>query len=64
MNKKIVIAVVGCGRIANIAHLPAFSNMDNIRVKYACDLILSKAEKAIRDAENAMEDIISTLNTL
>lgn len=25
---------------------------------------ISKAEKAIRDAENAMEDIISTLNTL
>lgn len=44
MNKK-VIAVIGCGRIAEIAHFPAFASMDNIRVKYACDLILDKARK-------------------
>lgn len=41
---KKVIAVVGCGRIATNAHFPAFSKMDNIRVKYACDLIREKAE--------------------
>ena len=39
-----VIAVIGCGRIARLAHLPAFSDMDDIRVKYACDLLLDKAE--------------------
>ncbi len=44
MNKKTVIAVVGCGRIAQGAHFPAFAQMDNIRVKYACDLIIEKAE--------------------
>ena len=38
MDKK-VIAVIGCGRIAQNAHFPAFSNMDNIRIKYACDII-------------------------
>ena len=34
-----VIAVIGCGRIANNAHLPALSELENVRIKYACDLI-------------------------
>lgn len=40
------IAVIGCGRIANIAHLPALSQLDNVRIKYACDLIEEKARRA------------------
>ena len=36
----------GCGRISAIAHFPAFKEMENVRVKYACDVILEKAEKA------------------
>ena len=47
MNKT-VIAVVGCGRIASQAHFPAFAQMDNIRIKYACDLIEEKAQ-AMKD---------------
>ena len=38
------VAVIGCGIIANNAHLPALSQMDDVRVKYACDLIKEKAE--------------------
>ena len=41
-----VVAVIGCGRIANNAHLPALSEIKNVRIKYACDLILEKAEAA------------------
>lgn len=48
MDKK-VIAVVGCGRIARIAHFPAFSQMENVRIKYACDLIEEKAQKMKED---------------
>ena len=44
--KKTVIGVIGCGRIANLAHFPAFAQMKNVRVKYACDVILKKAEDA------------------
>ena len=40
------IAVIGCGRIANNAHLPALSKIDEVRIKYACDLIIEKAEAA------------------
>ena len=49
MENKKVIAVIGCGRIARGAHFPAFAEMENIRVKYACDLILEKAEKMKED---------------
>ena len=41
--KTTVIAIIGCGRIANNAHFPALSKLDDVRIKYACDLIESKA---------------------
>ena len=40
------IAVVGCGRIANNAHLRALSTLQNVKIKYLCDIIESKAQKA------------------
>ena len=43
------VAIIGCGRIANAAHLPALSKIEDCRIKYACDLILEKAEKAKAD---------------
>ena len=46
---KKTIAVIGCGRIARLAHFPAFQQMGNIRVKYACDLIKEKADKMKED---------------
>ena len=41
-----VVAIIGCGRIANFAHFPALNKLDNVRIKYACDIIIEKAEKA------------------
>ncbi len=43
---KTTIAVIGCGRIANSAHFPALSKLENVRIKYACDILLEKAEAA------------------
>ena len=64
--EKLVIAVIGCGRIANNAHFPAFEQMENVRVKYACDIIKEKAQAAkekfpkienvITDYKVALED--------
>ena len=48
MGNKVVIAVIGCGRIANGAHFPTLSAFDNVYVKYACDLIPEKAQ-AMKD---------------
>ena len=57
MNKT-VIAVVGCGRIARNAHFPAFSKMDNVRIKYACDLLIEKADKMKEDFPFIEETIV------
>lgn len=56
---KTVIAVIGCGRIAYMQHFPALGNMEGVRIKYACDIILEKAEKMKAEypsVENAIED--------
>ncbi len=39
------IAVIGCGRIASSAHFPALAKIEGVHIKYACDLILEKAQK-------------------
>lgn len=41
----VTIAVIGCGRIAKNAHFPAITQLKNVRIKYACDLIIEKAEQ-------------------
>ena len=63
---KTVLAIIGCGRIANNAHLPALSKMENVRIKYACDIIPEKAaalkekfpiiEQTIEDYKIALAD--------
>ena len=60
-----VVAIIGCGRIANYAHFPALSKLDNVRIKYACDIIIEKAEKAKVDypkVENVILDYHVALN--
>lgn len=58
MSEKTVIAVIGCGRIANNAHLPSFEKMGTVRVKYACDLIIEKAQK-VKDRYSFVENVIT-----
>lgn len=50
------IAVIGCGRIANGAHFPAFEKIEDLRIKYACDLIEEKA-KAAKEKYSKVENI-------
>ena len=57
MTKPVVVAVIGCGRIANGSHLPALQELENVRIKYACDLILEKAERAKADFPKVEEVI-------
>ena len=54
----VTVAIIGCGRIANAAHLPPLSKMDDVRIKYACDIIPEKAERAVTEfgAEQAITD--------
>lgn len=52
------IAVIGCGRIANNAHFPALTQIDGVRIKYACDLIETKAQ-AVKEKYPTIENIIT-----
>ncbi|MBR2948369.1 MAG: Gfo/Idh/MocA family oxidoreductase [Lachnospiraceae bacterium] len=58
MREKKVLAVIGCGRIASSAHFPAFAQMDNVRIKYACDLLIEKAEK-MKETYPMIENVIT-----
>ena len=54
-----VVAIIGCGRIARGAHLPALSKIEDVRIKYACDIIPGKADALKADfpiIENTIED--------
>lgn len=53
-----VIAVIGCGRIAQNAHFPALTKIEGIRIKYACDLIPEKAQK-MKDTYELIENVIT-----
>ena len=62
---KKTVAVIGCGRIADAAHFPALSQIDDVRIKYACDLIIEKAiakKEKYPKIENVIEDYKIALN--
>ena len=58
MKDVFTIAVIGCGAIARGSHFPAFEKLGNIRVKYACDLIIEKAE-ALKEKYSFVENAIT-----
>ncbi|MBR6737728.1 MAG: Gfo/Idh/MocA family oxidoreductase [Clostridia bacterium] len=43
------VAVIGCGRISNSKYFPSLSQIENVEIAYACDVILANAEKAKED---------------
>ncbi len=46
--KPIQVAVIGCGTIANSAHIPSYLNNPDCRIKYFCDIIPERAEAAVK----------------
>ena len=55
--KQHVVAVIGCGRIASSAHFPALDKIDEVKIKYACDLIESKAQAMVDKYEKVEQAI-------
>ncbi len=47
MAKKVNVAVIGCGTIANNAHIPAYMKNEEVNIKYFCDIIPERAEAAV-----------------
>ncbi|WP_274362191.1 Gfo/Idh/MocA family protein [Paenibacillus thermotolerans] len=64
MDKKIKVAIIGCGTIANSAHIPAYLQNPNAEIKYFCDIIKERAEKAVKDYNcgEAITDYHTILN--
>ncbi len=44
---KIKVAVIGCGTIANSAHIPAYMKNEEVEIKYFCDIIPEKAKACV-----------------
>lgn len=44
---KIKVAVIGCGTIANSAHIPAYMANQDVEIKYFVDIVRERAEKAV-----------------
>ena len=55
--KQHVVAVICCGRIASSAHFPALNKIDEVKIKYACDLIESKAQAMVDKYEKVEQAI-------
>ncbi len=41
------VAVIGCGTIANAAHIPSYMNNPKVEIKYFCDILPHKAQAAV-----------------
>ena len=44
---KVKVAIIGCGTIANNAHIPAYMANPNVEIKYFCDILPEKAKQAV-----------------
>lgn len=45
----IKVAVIGCGAIANFFHIPGYIKNPKTEIKYFCDIVPEKADKAVKD---------------
>lgn len=45
--EKIYVAVIGCGTIANSAHIPSYMKNDKVEILYFCDIIPERADTAV-----------------
>ncbi len=55
------VAIIGCGGIANGAHLPALQAMEDVRIKYGCDIIEERAVAA-KEKFPKIEQVITDYN--
>ncbi len=45
---KLNVAIIGCGNIANGAHIPSYLSNKDVEIKYFCDIIPEKADEAVK----------------
>ena len=61
---KMKVAIIGCGTIANNAHIKAYANNPDVEIKYFCDIIKKRAEMSAADygSGTAIEDYRVIIN--
>ncbi len=61
--RKIKVAVIGCGTIANNSHIPSYLQNERAEIKYFCDIIPSRAKAAVEKygCGEAIEDYMTAL---
>lgn len=42
------VGIIGCGTIANAAHIPAYMKNEEVQIAYFCDIIPERAEEAVK----------------
>lgn len=47
MRSGMKVAVIGCGNIANTAHIPSYINNEKAEIAYFCDIIPERAKAAV-----------------
>ena len=45
---KMKVAVIGCGTIANSAHIPSYLKNENVEIKWFCDIIPERADEMVK----------------
>lgn len=62
--RKIKVAVIGCGTIANNSHIPSYMANEKAEIKYFCDIIPERAKAAVEKygCGEAIEDYRIALN--
>ncbi len=45
--EKMKIAIIGCGTIANNAHIPSYLKNEEVEIKWFCDIIPERADAAV-----------------
>ena len=45
--EPVKVAIIGCGTIANSAHIPAYMANKDAQIKYFCDIIPWKAQRFV-----------------
>lgn len=43
------IGIIGCGTIANAAHIPAYLKNPDAEIKYFCDVLPERAQAAVEN---------------
>ena len=60
MSRTVNVGIIGCGGIANSKHMSALKDIKEVEMVAFCDIILEKAEKAVKEFQKTTMGIIPT----